>query len=113
MRNVAGPILCSGCTDLHCKYRQGILPCKGWGVTASQLELSSLTPLSVAGCGRLQVGVAHCATLVDPTNSGSIFSFTGLLAIKDCLFKNIFVSFYHTEKLVWPNEVLLYKIIVV
>ena len=34
---------------------QEVLPCKGWGVTASQLDLSSLTPLSVAGCGRLQL----------------------------------------------------------
>ena len=32
------------------------------GVTASQLDLPSLTPLSVAGCGRLQLGVDHLAT---------------------------------------------------
>ena len=31
---------------------------KEWGVTASQLDQPSLTPLSVAGCGRLQMGVA-------------------------------------------------------
>ena len=33
------------------------------GVTASQLNLPSLTSLSVAGCGRLQLGAVHWATL--------------------------------------------------
>ena len=33
-------------------------------VTASQLNLPSLTPLTVAGCGRLHLGVAHWATSV-------------------------------------------------
>ena len=32
------------------------------GVTATQFYLSSLTQLSVAGYGRLQLGVAHWAT---------------------------------------------------
>ena len=32
------------------------------GVTASQLDLSSLTPLYVAGCGLLQLGAAKWAT---------------------------------------------------
>ena len=32
------------------------------GVTASPLDLPSLTPLYVAGCGRLHLGVAHWAT---------------------------------------------------
>ena len=32
--------------------------------TASKLDLPSLTPLSVAGCGRLQLGVANWATAV-------------------------------------------------
>ena len=31
-------------------------------VKTSQLDLLSLTPLSLAGCGRLQLGVAHMAT---------------------------------------------------
>ena len=31
----------------------------------SQLDLPSLTPLSVAGCGRLQLGGQHWATSVD------------------------------------------------
>ena len=43
---------------------QGVLPCEEWGVTASQLHLPSLTPLSVAGCGRLQLEAAHWATWV-------------------------------------------------
>ena len=43
---------------------QGVLPCEGRGVTASQLYLPSLTPLSVAGCGRLQLEAAHWATWV-------------------------------------------------
>ena len=32
---------------------------RGCGVPPSQLDLPSLTPLSVAGCGRLKLGVAH------------------------------------------------------
>ena len=31
----------------------------------SQLDLPSLTPLSVAGCGRLQLGAPHWATSVN------------------------------------------------
>ena len=38
---------------------QGVLPYEGRGVTVSQLDLPSLTPLSVAGCGRLQLEAAH------------------------------------------------------
>ena len=30
-----------------------VLTCKGWGVTASQLNLPYMMPLSVAGCGRV------------------------------------------------------------
>ena len=37
---------------------------EGGGAT-SQLDLPFLTPLSVAGCGRLQLGVPHWATSVD------------------------------------------------
>ena len=33
------------------------------GVTASQFDIPSVTPLSVAGGGRLQRGVAHWDTL--------------------------------------------------
>ena len=41
---------------------QVVLPCEGRGVTASQLDLPPYTPLSVAGCGRLQLEAAHWAT---------------------------------------------------
>ena len=34
------------------------------GVT-SQLDLPSITPLSVTGCGRLQLGVPHWITAAD------------------------------------------------
>ena len=43
---------------------QEALPCVGCGATASQLDLQSLQPLSVAGCGRLQLGDPHRATSV-------------------------------------------------
>ena len=43
---------------------QGELPMRVGGAT-SQFDLLSLTPLSVAGCGRLQLGVPHWATSVD------------------------------------------------
>ena len=43
---------------------QGVLLCVGWGVTANQLDLPSLTPLSVASCGLLQLGPPHWATSV-------------------------------------------------
>ena len=43
---------------------QGVLFCEGRGVTASQLDPPSLTQLSVAGCGRLQLEAAHWAIWV-------------------------------------------------
>ena len=53
----------------------GRAPCNTWssggtaymrvGDATNQLDLPSLTPLSVAGCGRLQLGVPHWATSVD------------------------------------------------
>ena len=51
---------------LYCTIRgaQLVLPCVGWGVTASQLDLPSLAALSVAGCGRLQLGAPNWATSV-------------------------------------------------
>ena len=42
---------------------QGVLPIRK-GRATSQLDLPSLTLLSAAGCGRLQIGVAHWATSV-------------------------------------------------
>ena len=55
------------CTDLYvlcASGTQGVLPCEGLGVTASQLDLPSLAPLSVGSCGRLQPEAAHWATWV-------------------------------------------------
>ena len=52
------------CTNLCCaRWAQGVLPMR-WGLTATHFDLPSLAPLSVAGRGRLQLGVAHWATSV-------------------------------------------------
>ena len=63
---VAAASLVICCQHLHRAIRgaQGALPCVGWGVTASQLDLPSQTPLSVADCGRLQLEAPHRATSV-------------------------------------------------
>ena len=66
---------------------------EGEGST-SQLDLPSLTPLSVSGCGRLQLGVPRWATsadhckllIIDPTFCGSIFSTGRLMAREDFTF---------------------------
>ena len=42
---------------------QVALPCVGWRVTACQFDLWS-PPLSVAGCGQLQLGAPHLPTSV-------------------------------------------------
>ena len=76
-----------------CTRHSGVQP-KMVGGATSQLDLSSLTPLSVAGCGRLQLEVPHCATSVDyckqliigPTFCGSRFSTGKLLSIEDFTF---------------------------
>ena len=47
-----------------CTKHSGVLPMRVWGAT-SQLDLLPLTPLSVSGCGRLQLGVLCLATSVD------------------------------------------------
>ena len=53
-----------GCTDLcFARGSQGILPMRVRGAT-SQLDLRSLTPLSVAGCGWLQLEVPQWAASV-------------------------------------------------
>ena len=49
---------------LYARGAQGVLPTRVGGAT-SQFNLPSLTPLSVAGCGRQQLGVPHLATSVD------------------------------------------------
>ena len=93
MLEAVGEIPVRGCTDLYfASGSQEALLCRGYKVTVSQLDLTSLTPLYIAGCGRLQLGVAHCATsvsvnypllqvylIIDPTNNGSRFSSVGLL----------------------------------
>ena len=53
------------CTDLYyARGVQGVLPMRVESPT-SQLDPPSVTPLSVAGCGRLQLGVPQWATSVD------------------------------------------------
>ena len=39
------------------------------GGATSQLDLPSLMPLSISGCGRLQLGVPHLVTSVDTESS--------------------------------------------
>ena len=46
------------CFILYALGAQGVLPMMVGGATR-QLDLSSLTPLSAADCGRLQLGVPH------------------------------------------------------
>ena len=53
---------------LYARGAQGVPKIRVGGAT-SQLDLPSLTPLSVAGCGLLQLGVPHWATSVDYFNS--------------------------------------------
>ena len=57
------------CTDLYyARGAQRVQPMRVGGAP-SQLDLPSLTPLSVAGCGRLQLGVPHWATSVITASS--------------------------------------------
>ena len=44
-------------------------PCKGWGVTESQLDLPSLTPLSVAASGWPQLGIFYSVPLLKVVNN--------------------------------------------
>ena len=53
-----------GCTDLnHARGAQGILPW-GWGYDQS-IGSPYLTPLPIAGCGRLQLGVLYSTASAD------------------------------------------------
>ena len=62
---VASPAVAISCTDLYyARLAKGVLPMRVGGAT-SQLDLQSLTPLSIAGCGRLQQGVLYWFTSVD------------------------------------------------
>ena len=59
----AGLVICSPhYSTMHVELRGSAL-CRV-GVPASQLDLPSLTPLSVAGCSRLQRGARHWATSI-------------------------------------------------
>ena len=72
---------------------QVVLPMRV-GCATSQLDIPSLTPLFVAGCGWLQLGVLHWAAsvhyckylIIDPTFCGSRFSTGRLLSIEDFTF---------------------------
>ena len=69
-----------------CTRRSGSTAHEGGGATCLyQFDLPSLTPLSVASCGRLQLGVPHWAA-IDLTFCGSRFSTGRLLAIEDFTF---------------------------
>ena len=73
----------------------------GWGGATSQLDLPSLTPLSVAVCGWLQLGVPHWSTSVDyckyltidPPFCGSRLYTGRLLAIENFTF-TFFLDIY-------------------
>ena len=65
MLKVAGSIAGCGCTDLsYARGAQGVLSLRV-GRATSHLDLPSLTPFSVAGCGRLQIGVTHSGASID------------------------------------------------
>ena len=59
--------------ELHrftlCTRSSGGTAHEGWGSLMGSLDLPSLTPLSVAGCGRLQLGIPHWATSVITASS--------------------------------------------
>ena len=55
-------------TLLYARGAQGVQPMR-LGSATSQLDLPSLTPLSVPDCGRLQLGVPHYDTSVITASS--------------------------------------------
>ena len=59
--------------ELHrftlCTRRSGGPALEGGGGAIIKLDLPSLTPLSITGCGRLQPGVPHWATSVITASS--------------------------------------------
>ena len=61
MLMVAGSFPVYGCDDLYYARRRSGGTAHEGGGTTSQLDLPFLTPLSEAGCGRLQLGVPHWA----------------------------------------------------
>ena len=80
----------------YARSAQVVLPMRVGGAT-SQLDLPSLTSLSLAGCGRLQLRVPGWATsvdyckqlIIDPTFCGSRFSTGRFLAIEDFYFTKL------------------------
>ena len=64
---VASSIITKAALIYYARGTQGILLMRVGGAT-SQLDLLSVTPLSVASCSRLQLGVPHWATSVDNCN---------------------------------------------
>ena len=89
MLKVARQIPAEAVLIILCTRHSGDTTHYGGGET-SQLDLPSLTPLSIADGGRLQLGVPHWATsvdyykqlIIDPTFCGSRFSTGRLLAIE-------------------------------
>ena len=88
------------------------------GDATSQLDLPSLTPLSVAGWGRLQLGAPHWATsvnyckslIIEPTFCGSRFSTGRLLAIEDFTFTysvlNVrHMTYDHNSSYLWLSDI--------
>ena len=88
---LASLLICGA--HLHVQVALGrYCPVKSLGKSASQLDLPSRRPFSVAGCGRLQLGSAHLGyfssiistkqSIIDRTNSCSRFSTMRLLPQK-------------------------------
>ena len=73
----------------------------------SQLDLPPLTPLSVVGCGRLQLEVLHWATavdyckIIDPTFCCNRFSTGRHLAIEDFTFTGVSISCFTQMNCYW------------
>ena len=92
---VAAESLAISRPSLHSAIRgaQGVLPMRV-GIVTSELDLPPLAPLSVAGCGRLPLGVPYWATsvynckwlIIDNTFCSSRFSTWKLQAIEDFTF---------------------------
>ena len=108
-----------------CKWSSGGTALCMVGGNGSQFDLSSLTPLSIAGCGSLQTGAPHQATsvallqVVDnlANKLGGRFSNKMLLAIRDFTFFYVssevvirffcivIIDIFETLVLSWVNTV--------
>ena len=86
-------VICSKHWTMQYVELRGTALCRVRGAT-SQLDLPSLTPLSIAGCGLLQLRATYWVTsvnyckqlIIEATFCGSRFSTGRLLAIEDHLF---------------------------